>query len=97
MLLRELAERITTHLRRFEANPEINKGHRYDKKLNAWVEDPRGTHDYYLSNAHSTGRRISVVYISYQGGSKLTREQAEAYLAWLDKGNVGKHFEMEKR
>lgn len=94
--LAELAARINTHLNRFERDPKINKGHRYDKELRKWVSDPKGTHDYYLSGAHNTGKRIAVQYVSYQGSSKLTREEAEAYLAWLDAGNVGTHFTMER-
>jgi hypothetical protein len=32
------------------------------------------------------------VYISHQGECFLKRAEAEKYLAWLDAGNVGKHY-----
>jgi len=35
-------------------------------------------------------------YVSYQGRFALKREQAEAYLSWLDEGNVGKHWDCEQ-
>jgi len=91
-----LAGRIGEHLRRFERDPKINRRRRYDRETGKWHDDPQGTGDYYMANAYSNGRRVSVVYISYQGGSKLTRAEAMVYLAWLDAGNVGKHFEMER-
>jgi len=91
-----IAERIDAHLNRFEADSKINKGQRYDREMQRWVEDPKGTGDYYCSSAYVSGRYISVVYITYQGSSQLTRERAEKYLAWLDAGNVGRHFEAEQ-
>lgn len=94
--LEALAKRISEHLRRFERDPKINVRRRYDRETGTWRKDPNGTGDYYMANAYSNGRRISVVYVSYQGGSKLTRDEAVAYLAWLDAGNVGKHFKMER-
>ena len=96
LTLKTLATRIGEHLRRFERDPKINVRHRYDREAGEWREDPNGVGDYYMANAHSNGRRVSVVYISYQGPSKLTRDRAVAYLAWLDAGNVGKHFDMER-
>lgn len=31
-----------------------------------------------------------------EGDDKLTRQNAEKYLAWLDAGNIGKHFDLER-
>ena len=95
LMLRELAARIAAHLTRFENDSKINKRQRYDVNR-GWYDDPNGTRDYYTSGAHVGGRYVAIRYISYQGTSKLTRERAEAYLAWLDAGNVGKHFESER-
>ena len=39
------------------------------------------------------GNRVFVRYVIYQGESSLTKEQAAAYLQWLDAGNRGEHFE----
>ena len=79
--LSELASRIDAHLKRFEADPEINA--------------PRGermqTTPYFRAGAGATRQSVSVGYVDYHGSTKLTREQAARYLAWLDAGNVGKH------
>lgn len=85
MKLKELAARISAHLRRFEADR---------KKINA-PHDGRegGLRPYYHAEASVAGSYVSVIYISYQHGSHLTKAQAERYLAWLDAGNVGRHFE----
>jgi|SRR6267142_1185231 len=98
LLLRDIAARITAHLQHFERDPKINKNKHYDQKQKAWVDDPRrrGVSDYYGAYAYARPRSVSVVYVSYQGSSQLKREQAEAYLAWLDAGNVGTHFKMER-
>jgi hypothetical protein len=79
--LGEIAERIHAHLKRFEADPEINR------------KDPTyKTRRFYMASATSTGRYVSVRYINYQGHSNLERPEAEGYLAWLDAGNVGEHY-----
>ena len=31
--------------------------------------------------------------VNYQGGNHLSIEDAAKYLAWLDSGNIGRHFE----
>lgn len=83
--LQEIASRISAHLRRFESSPETNPTDRVYK-----------TRPFYCSGAYCPprGRRIRVTYVSYQGASQLTREEAERYLAWLDAGNVGKHHKV---
>lgn len=81
LTLTEIASRINHHLRRFEADPAINS-----YRL-------RSGKPYYRAGAYRAGRRVGVRYISYQGSSNLTREQAERYLKKLDGGFVGRHFE----
>lgn len=51
---------------------------------------------FYLAGAYRAGARICVRYVSYQNTSKLTADTARAYLAWLDAGNYGTHYEMER-
>jgi hypothetical protein len=75
----ELARSISIHLQRFEADPVINK--------------PRERlHPYWHAGAGASGRYVYVTYIGYQGACPLTRDEAEKYIAWLDAGNVGRHF-----
>jgi hypothetical protein len=77
-----IANRIALHLRSFERNPKINH-----------IDKASRTARFFWASAWSTGRRVCVTYVSYQGPTKLTRAEAAAYLAWLDAGNVGTHFE----
>jgi hypothetical protein len=80
--LAELAVSIRAHLKRFELDPVINR--------------KNGEHNlspYYGVGANSSGNRVLVTYVAYQGHSGLTRTEAERYLVWLDAGNVGRHFE----
>lgn len=87
MKLAEIAERIHAHLKRFEADP----------KLNPWRNGKVGsTKPYYCVNAFAAGSRVMVVYITYQSTTGLTKAEAEAYLAWLDAGNVGRHYEQQR-
>lgn len=79
----ELAERIDAHLKRFESDPEIN----IDRSGN-------GLMTYYGARAgYGGGPKLSVTYVTYQDRSKLSKAEAEKYLAWLDAGNVGRHYE----
>ena len=80
--LDEIARRISGHLRRFEKDPKINAR---DSKY--------GTTAYYHAGAFRSGSRVGVRYVSYQLLRYLTKAEALRYLAWLDAGNVGKHFE----
>lgn len=53
--------------------------------------------EFFGAGAISRGNgRVQITYISYQGESLLTIEEAERYLAWLDKGYIGRHFEALK-
>lgn len=84
LTLTEIAARIRAHLARFEA----------DKTINA--ANARGSRPYYCVNAWRAGKYVGVKYISYQGPRMLDRPTAHAYLAWLDAGNVGRHYEVPK-
>lgn len=89
----ELAQKIDAHLKRFERDPKINPGKRYDNERKKWVSDPTGLRDYFGAGARGDRHRVWIIYITYQGGRHLSIEDAEKYLAWLDAGNVGRHFE----
>lgn len=79
--LKEIAARIHAHLKRFEANPQINT-------------ERRGLRIYYNPSAYPAGRYVSVCYISYQGRTNLTRVEALDYLKRLDGGYVGTHWNL---
>lgn len=82
--LKDIAARLYEHLKRFERDPKIN------------VMDPKSRlHPYYNANAWSGGAYVYVRYVSFQNEWRLTKDDAIAYLAWLDAGNVGKTFEWE--
>lgn len=84
LTLTEVGKRIDAHLKRFERNPKLNP-----------VTKGFGTHRFYMAGASRGGSRVSVRYVSYQGATSMTRDEALKYLAWLDAGNVGRHYEME--
>jgi hypothetical protein len=92
-IARDLAQKIDVHLKRFERDPKINPGKRYDDKKRKWVPDSKGVRDYYCAGAGGDRHRVWVRYITYQGGRHLSIEEAQKYLAWLDAGNVGRHYE----
>ena len=81
-MMKELAAGIDAHLKRFEADPVINA-----------PSSEYRTRPYYYAYCSSAGGRVYVQYVTYQGSSHLSKAQAEAYLAWLDAGNVGRHYE----
>lgn len=89
----ELGDRIHDHLQRFENDPKINYGKRWDKEKGKWIRDKGGLRDYYNASARGIRHRVYVIYITYQGGSYLDLDKAERYLAWLDAGNIGTHHE----
>jgi hypothetical protein len=80
--LAEIAERINAHLKRFETDPQINKRDSTYRLLPYWN-----------AYARLSGNRVRITYISHQGDSSVCRQDAEKYLAWLDAGNVGHHWE----
>ena len=83
----QLAELIDAHLKRFEKDPVLNK---YEAKHPASGQELR---PYWNAGCWASGRHIRVMYISYQGSSVIPRADAAIYLAMLDAGYVGRHFE----
>ena len=96
-IARDLADRIDAHLKRIENDPKLNPSKHYDKQLKKWTVDKTGmgVRDFFSAYAVGDRHRVCVLYVSYQGNSHITIEEAEAYLAWLDAGNVGRHFEQQ--
>lgn len=83
--LAEIAARIDEHLKRIERDP----------KLNPWDNGKvHGTRPFFHSGAFARGSRVGVMYVSYQGTTHMKKVDALKYLAWLDAGNVGKHWNM---
>lgn len=89
----ELGQKINAHLKRIERDPKLNPGKRYDQDTKTWVPDNLGHRSYYGAGARGDRHRVWVIYVAYQGGSHLRIEDAEKYLAWLDAGHVGHHFQ----
>jgi len=87
-----LGQKIDAHLKRIEGDPALNPRRRFDKEREEWVLDPRGVPAYYRAGAAGDRHRVWVIYVTYQGGSYMSIEDAEKYLAWLEAGNVGRHF-----
>lgn len=85
MKLKEVAAKIDAHLSRFEADPKINA-----------LSSSSKIHPYYNACAYVAGRYVGIRYVSFQSTDKITKAEAEVYLAWLDAGNVGKHYRMGK-
>ena len=86
--LAEIAAKLAAHLKRIEGDPTLNP--------------PRGgscggTRSYWNAHSWAAGSRVGVRYVSYQGETFLTKGRAVAYLAWLDAGNVGTHYEAERK
>jgi hypothetical protein len=81
MKLAELAGRIRSHLVRFEHDYTVNVSRDGKRKL------------FWSAGASSSGNRVFCTYVAYQGASSLTRDEAVRYLAKLDEGFVGRHFE----
>lgn len=86
MRQKEIAKKIAAHLRRFEADPEIN-AYREGTTLSP----------YYSAHAYHAGKWVMVTYISFQGSTSLSKQEALDYLEWLDAGNVGRHYEQQRQ
>lgn len=82
MTLKEIASRIDAHLKRFEADPKINK-----TKRTGGMKLSR----FYNAGSTDSGRCVYVCYVAYRGNSHLSKPEGTRYLAWLDAGNVGTH------
>jgi hypothetical protein len=85
MKLKEIAEKIAAHLKRFEADARINVHHQ-----------PSGVITYYHPHAWAAGSRVGVKYVAYQLDWFLTKQEALDYLEALDGGFTGKHFKVRK-
>jgi hypothetical protein len=83
--LTEIAARINAHLKRFERDPTINAPSKVYH-----------TKPYYCARSWQAGTRVCVQYVSFQYTSKLKRDNALAYLAWLDAGGIGTHWQAER-
>lgn len=81
MKLAQLADRIHAHLKRLESDDTVNVSRDGKRKL------------FWCSGARASGNRVFCTYVSYQGKTSLTRDEATRYLAKLDAGVVGRHFE----
>ena len=80
--LKDIAEKINVYLKRFEADPRVNR-----------YKDPTRTlTPYWHSYAWANGRYVGIQYVSFQGSHFLSRADAEKYLAWLEQGGIGTHF-----
>lgn len=80
MKLDEIASRIRAHLKRLEDDE-------------AWNVRPNGGRRLWNAFACRAGSRVACTYVSYQGTTKLTRDDALRYLAALEGGFKGRHFE----
>ena len=91
MTLTETANAIATHLIRFSRTPS--------SASKTWI-DSAGTEReltlFWYPVCYRAGPRVKVKYVSYQYESSLTKAEAEQYLAWLDAGNVGRHYDAKK-
>lgn len=80
--LAQVADRIHAHLKRLEAaQPEESRNGEYTGRT------------FYGPSAVQAGAYVSVSYVTYQGRTNLTRQEAVAYLSALDNGFEGRHFE----
>lgn len=90
--LTEVANRIAKHLTRFAAQKAIA-----EKEWTDSHGDTRKLTMFWRPGAYRAGSRVKVRYVSYQYESSLTRDEAINYLAWLDAGNVGRHYELRSK
>lgn len=80
MQLKEIAQKISAHLKRLEADPAVN------------ARGQKGGTRFWQASAWASGRYVSVRYVSYQGVSNMTKDDALLYLQLLDDGSTDKHF-----
>lgn len=82
--LKSIAEKINEYLKKFENDPSINQPKIKTKLV-----------PFFHANATHSGRWVYVCYVSFQGQSNLSREEAIKYLSWLEAGGVGTHYTMK--
>ncbi len=89
--LTETAKRIARHLVRFAATPSVAS--------KSWIDskgEKRELTLFWHPVCYRAGSRAMVKYVTYQYESSMTKAEAEQYLAWLDDGNVGRHYDAKK-
>lgn len=84
MKLKDIADKIKTHLKKWEADPSINT-------------KTRGLSRFFCPWAHASGNRVGVCYVSFQGTTYLTKSEALTYLSALDEGFIGTHWQFERK
>lgn len=82
--LADLAEKIDAYLKKWEAD-----------KVGVNKADSGGHRKFYCANACAMGNRIAIKYVSFQGSSRLSRGEAERFLARLDGGYIGSHHGLD--
>lgn len=78
--LSEIADRIDEYLNRFERSGDAKNDGILLVETSSWA----------------SGRWVYIQYSRYKAIVYLSRTEAQKYLAWLDAGNVGKHFDMDR-
>ena len=81
--LSDIANGIRKHLERFASDEQINA-----------PSGLGGAMPYYNPMVYRAGKVVSIKYVSYHHVQNLTKREAQEYLDWLDKGNIGKHYKM---
>lgn len=77
-----IGQRINKHLKRMEADPEINP-----------VDPKHQTRPFSMASAHGHGSSVRICYVSYHGGQSLTKRDAAHYLGMLESGFTGTHWD----
>jgi hypothetical protein len=85
MKLAEIADRLHSHFKRWESSQKLNP-----------LSKEYGTRRYFHPGAWARGSRVFVRYVSYQCDHSIKKSDAEAYLAWIEAGNVGTVWEWER-
>ena len=70
----------------------IEIAQRIDAYLRRFEKDDN-TKIYYGPLAYASGGWVIISYVRYHPRTSLRKQDAERYLAWLDAGNTGRHFE----
>lgn len=83
--LDDIAARINAHLKRWEDDPVINA-----------IPDGRTTRPFFHAWAQRNGRYVAISYVSYQLTTHMSKAEAIKYLEWIEAGNVGTHYQMER-
>lgn len=87
MKLAEIAKKIGDHVRRLAADPEANAfDYERDGKKSrvALIWSPA---------CWAGGRYVYIKYVAYQTQSRLTKDEALRYLAYLDGGGKRRHYQ----